>query len=87
MILVSTESTRSLESAHANEGAIKGHHAGERITCLLRLDDDFADFFIFCSFLHNGWPNHKIEKIEHLDTYLSHKTTKTYGKHEDKMSI
>ena len=24
---------------------MKGHHAGERITCLLRLYDDFVNFF------------------------------------------
>ena len=43
-ILVSTESPRSLDAAHANEGAIEGHHAGEMIICLLRLHDDFVDF-------------------------------------------
>ena len=43
-ILVSTESTRSLESAHVNEGAIEGHYTGERITCFLLLNDDFVDF-------------------------------------------
>ena len=48
-ILVSTESSQSLESAYADEGAIKGHHAGERITCFLRLHDDFADFSHLCS--------------------------------------
>ena len=42
--LVSMESPRSLESTHANEGAIEELHAGEMITCLLRLLDDFADF-------------------------------------------
>ena len=73
-----TKSPWSLEySSHANEGAIEGHHVGERITCLLRLDDDFAFFFFFRSFSVNDWPNHKIEKIEHYETNLSHKTIKT----------
>ena len=53
------------------------HHADENIKCFLRLDDDFVDFLRFLSFLLNGWSNHKIEKIEHYDTYLSHKITKT----------
>ena len=44
MILVFTGSTRSLESAYANEGAIEGHYTSESITCFLLLDDDFADF-------------------------------------------
>ena len=43
-ILVSTESPCSLECVHANDGAMEGHHIDERITCLLRLHDDFADF-------------------------------------------
>ena len=47
------ESPRSLEFANANEGAMEGHHVDKRITCLLRLHDDFADFFFdfvyFCS--------------------------------------
>ena len=43
-ILVSTEISQSLESSHANEGDIEGHHIGEMITCFLRLHDDFADF-------------------------------------------
>ena len=43
-ILVSTESPQSLESAHANEGVVEGYHVGERITCFLRLHDDFVDF-------------------------------------------
>ena len=38
------ESSQSLKYAHANEVAIEVHHVGERITCLLRLHDDFADF-------------------------------------------
>ena len=51
-ILVSTENPRSLESTHANEGAIEGLHTGKMITCLLRLHDDFADFFFnFTCFL------------------------------------
>ena len=44
VILVSMESPRSLESAHANERAIEGHNTCEMITCLLRLYDDFDDF-------------------------------------------
>ena len=43
-ILVSMESPQSLECAHVNEGAMEGHHTDERITCLLQLHDDFADF-------------------------------------------
>ena len=53
VILVSMENPWSLESAHTNEGVIAGHHAGKRITCFLRLHDDFVDFFFdfshFCS--------------------------------------
>ena len=44
LILVSMESPHSLESAHANEEIIEGHHADERIMCLLQLHGDFADF-------------------------------------------
>ena len=54
---------------------MEGHHTDKRITCLLWLDDDFVDS---SSISLNGWPNHEIEKTEHYDTYLSHKTTKTY---------
>ena len=43
VILVSTKSSRSLKSTHANEGAIEVHHVGEGITCFLQLHDDFAD--------------------------------------------
>ena len=50
MILVPTESPQSLECAHTNEGAMKGHQADERITCLLQLHDDFVDFFF--DFVH-----------------------------------
>ena len=64
-----------------------GHHTNERITCLLRLHDDLTDFSSISLIMLNGWPNHKIEKIEHYDTYLSHKTTKTYAKHGDEMGI
>ena len=41
------ESPQVLECAHANEGAMEGYHADEKITCLLQLHDDFADFFFF----------------------------------------
>ena len=30
-----------------NEGAMKGHHAYESITCLLQLQDEFVDFSSF----------------------------------------
>ena len=43
MILVSTKIPRNLESVHANDGIIEGHHVGETITCFLGLHDDFAD--------------------------------------------
>ena len=43
-ILVPTKSPRSLESIHANEGAIERHHVGKMITCLLQLHDDFVNF-------------------------------------------
>ena len=44
MILVSTESPRSLEPDHANEGAIEGYHIGKMITYFPRLHDDLVDF-------------------------------------------
>ena len=34
-ILVSTEIPWSLEYAHANEGAMEGHHVDKKIACLL----------------------------------------------------
>ena len=50
MILVSTQSPQSLDIVHANDGVIEVHHAGEMITCLLRLHDDFADFSLIARF-------------------------------------
>ena len=49
-ILVSMESTCSLECEHANEGAMEEHHIDERITCLLWLHDDSADFSLISLF-------------------------------------
>ena len=43
-----------LESTHANEGAKEIHHIGERITCLLRLHDDFTDFSLI-SLIFTQW--------------------------------
>ena len=65
-ILVSKKRPKSPKCSHANEGSMERHHLDERITCLLWLHDDFIDFFLrFDSFILNGWPNKKIEKIEH----------------------
>ena len=48
---------------------------GSRVSCDCM--KTLSIFLRFCSFLLNGWPNHKIEKREHYDTYLSYKTIKT----------
>ena len=75
MILISTESPWNLKSAHANEGAIEGHHVGEMIICFMRLHDDFADFFSdFARFsLMVSLITKFREKKEHYYTYLSYK--------------
>ena len=44
MILDSTKSSQSLECIHASEGAIRGLHVVEKITCLLQIHDDFYEF-------------------------------------------
>ena len=59
----------------------KGSHV--RYDCMMTL----LIFFRFCSFSLNGCRNHKIEKIEHFNTYLAYKNTKTLAKHGYKMSI
>ena len=43
---MSTESPRSLECAHVNEGTMEGHHVEESITFLLLSHDDFTDFLM-----------------------------------------
>ena len=75
----SLEILGSLISIHTNIRAMGGYHAAENIKIqYMLLNVEFADFWTsFRSFPLNGWPNHKIEKREHYDTYLSYKNTKT----------
>ena len=75
----SLERLGSIIYIHAKIRAMGGHPTDEKIKIQrLLLNVEFVDFMTsFLSFPLNGWPNHKIEKIEHYDTYLSYKTTKT----------